>query len=191
MDRKAETAPHDVTLLLDAMNAGEAHALDRLLPVIYEELRAQAARALRRERPGHLLQPSALVHDAFLKLVDQRGVLWQNRSHFFAIAAQAMRRILIDHARGERREKRGGALKSVTLDERLLAIEGRSIDVLALDEALTRLQTLDDRQAQIVELRFFGGLSVEETAAVVGISPATVKREWRMAKAWLHAELSG
>jgi RNA polymerase sigma factor (TIGR02999 family) len=185
-----DAAP-DVTSLLHDLNLGRPDALDRLFPIIYGELKQQAARALRGERPGHLLQPTALVHEAFLRLVNQRGVQWQNRSHFFGIAAQAMRRILIDHARSEQREKRGGALQNVTLDEQLIAVEGRSIDLLALDAALTRLEAFDERQARIVELRFFAGLSVEETAAILDISPATVKREWRVAKAWLHAEVRG
>ena len=184
-----EDPSHVVTRLLADLSAGKDQALDQLLPVVYSELRHQAARYLRRERQNHTLQPTALVNEAFLKLVEQRNVHWQNRAHFFGVAAQAMRRILIDHARSQRRIKRGGANPRVTLDEAVIAAESRSVDLLALDEALTRLAGLDARQARVVELRFFGGLSVEETAEVMKVSPATIKREWSMAKAWLHAEL--
>ena len=186
----AEESSHDVTRLLDDLSAGKEHALDELLPLVYRELRRRAASYLRRERQNHTLQPTALVNEAFLKLVEQRDVRWQNRAHFFGIAAQAMRRILVDHARTHGRVKRGGAAPQVTLDEAMIATESRSIDLLALDEALERLSALDERQARVVELRFFGGLSVEETAEVLHISPATIKREWSMAKAWLHAQLS-
>jgi len=179
-----------LTQLLQQVNSGREGALEELMPVVYGELRRQAARYLRRERRNHTLQPTALVNEAFLKLIDQRHVRWQNRAHFFAIAAQAMRRIAIDHARARQRIKRGGVQKPVTLDEAMIAGESRSIDVLALDEALTRLAAIDERQARIVELRYFGELSVEETAEVIGLSPATVKREWAMARAWLHAELT-
>src|SRR5689334_15791586 len=178
-----------VTELLERLNARQEGALDDLLPVIHGELRRQAASHLRREKANHTLQPTALVNEAFLKLVDQRGVRWQNKAHFFGVAAQAMRRILIDHARTRRRIKRGGVQHAVTLDEGMLAEQARSIDVMALDQALTRLAAIDPRQARVVELRFFGGLSVEETAEVMALSPATVKREWAMAKAWLYAEL--
>ena len=181
--------PH-ITELLDKVSAGEARALDDLLTAVHGELRKQAARYLRRERQNHTLQPTALVNEAFLKLVDQRNVRWQNRAHFFGIAAQAMRRILIDHAKAQRRIKRGGVRQNVTLDEGMLAAESRSIDLLALDEVLTRLGSIDERQARVVELRFFGGLSVEEAAEVMDLSPATIKREWSMAKAWLFAQLS-
>ena len=185
-----EKAPvNDVTGLLADLSAGNDRALDELLPIVYGELRRQAARHLRRERGGHTLQPTALVNEAFLRLVEQRDVQWQNRAHFFAIAAQAMRRILVDHARAHRRLKRGGDQARVTLDVAVIAAESRAIDLQALDEALERLAALDERQARVVELRFFGGLSVPETAEVLQISAATVKREWSMAKAWLHAEL--
>ena len=186
----ADESSHDVTRLLDDLSAGKEHALDELLPLVYRELRRRAASYLRRERQNHTLQPTALVNEAFLKLVEQRNVRWQNRAHFFGVAAQAMRRILVDHARTHGRIKRGGAGPQVTLDEAMIAAESRSIDLLALDEALERLSALDERQARVVELRFFGGLSVEETAEVLHISPATIKREWSMAKAWLHAQLS-
>jgi RNA polymerase sigma factor (TIGR02999 family) len=182
---------HDVTRLLDDLSAGKQQAFEQLLPLLYAELRRRAASQLRRERRHHTLQPTALVNEAFMKLVGQRSVHWQNRVHFLSVASQAMRRILLDHARTHRRVKRGGAPAQVTLDEAMLSAESRSIDVLALDEALQRLSALDERQARVVELRFFGGLSVEEAAEVLHLSPATVKREWSMARAWLHAELSG
>ena len=180
----------DVTQLLQRVSAGGTEALDDLLRVVYSELRRQAARYLRRERSNHTLQPTALVNEAFMKLVDQRNVRWQNRAHFFGVAAQAMRRIVIDHARARQRLKRGGVQHAVTLDEAMIAGESRSIDVLALDEALIRLARLDERQARIVELRYFAGVSVEETAEVTSLSPATIKREWAMARAWLHTELT-
>ncbi len=186
----AASAPKDVTELLEAMSTGKEGALDALIPVVHAEMRRQAARYLRRERQNHTLQPTALVNEAFLKLVEQRNVRWQNRAHFFGIAAQAMRRVLIDHARAQRRIKRGGPNQQVTLDDAMIREESRSIDVLALDQAMQRLAVIDERQARIVELRYFGGLSVEETAEVVGVSPATIKREWSMAKAWLHVTLS-
>jgi RNA polymerase sigma factor (TIGR02999 family) len=179
-----------VTQLLEQLSAGKPQAIEELLPLIYTELRRQAARCLRRERRGHTLQPTALVHEAYMKLMEQRDVQWQNRSHFLGIAAQAMRRILIDHARTRGRNKRGGALAKVELEEGHAIQEAVSIDVLALDQALTRLQAVDVRQARIVELRYFGGLSVDETAEVMEISPATVKRDWTMAKAWLFDQLS-
>jgi RNA polymerase sigma factor (TIGR02999 family) len=186
----AEEPSHEITRLLDDLTLGKEHAFDDLLPLVYRELRQRAASNLRRERQNHTLQPTALVHEAFMKLVDQRNVRWQNRAHFFGVAAQAMRRILVDHARTHGRVKRGGAGPLVTLDEAMIAGESRSIDLLALDQALERLAALDERQARVVELRFFGGLSVEETAEVLQISPATIKREWSMAKAWLHSQLS-
>ncbi len=186
----AEEPSHDVTRLLDDLSAGKEHALNALLPLVYRELRRCAASYLRRERQNHTLQPTALVNEAFLKLVEQRNVRWQNRAHFFGVAAQAMRRILVDHARTHGRVKRGGAAPQVTLDEAMISAESRSIDLLALDEALERLSALDERQARVVELKFFGGLSVEESAEVLNISPATIKREWSMARAWLHTQLS-
>ena len=178
-----------LTQLLAEFSDGKHQAIEALLPLVYAELRRQAARHLRRERVGHTLQPTALVHEAYMKLMEQRDVRWQNRAHFFGIAAQAMRRILIDHARNRGRNKRGGAQPKVELEEGHAIQQPVAIDVLALDEALKRLQTLDARQARIVELRYFGGLSVEETAEVVEISPATVKRDWTMAKAWLANQL--
>ncbi len=180
----------EVTRLLKEWGNGRQEALDQLLPRIYAELRRLASSYLRRERPDHTLQPTALVHEAFLKLVDQRAVRWQNRAHFFGIAAQAMRRILVDHARAHAADKRGAGERAVSLDEVSVAIGAPDIDVLALDEALTRLAALDLQQSRVVELRFFGGLTLEETAQVLNISPATVGREWTLAKAWLYAELS-
>jgi RNA polymerase sigma-70 factor, ECF subfamily len=181
---------HAITELLQELRRGGNTAAEDLLPLIYTELRRQAANYLRRERVGHTLQPTALVHDAYLKLLAQRDVEWQNRAHFYGVAAQAMRRILIDHARARKRWKRGGAAAAhVTLMEHHAVQGAQELDVLALDQVLTRLADIDARQARIVELRYFGGLSVEETAEVVGISPATVKREWAMAKAWLFDQL--
>jgi RNA polymerase sigma factor (TIGR02999 family) len=181
----------EVTQLLQQWSDGRQEALDRLLPTIYGELRRLASSYLRRERAGHTLQPTALVHEAFLKLVDQRAVRWQNRAHFFGIAAQAMRRILVDHARAHSAGKRGAGERAVTLDEALVVTPGQNVDLLALDEVLTRLEALDPQQSRIVELRFFGGLTIDETAEVMGISPATIGREWTLAKAWLYAELTG
>lgn len=164
--------------------------MDRLLSIVYTELHKQAARYLRKERAGHTLQPTALVHEAYLRLIDQREVAWQNRAHFFGICAQLMRRILVDHARERLAEKRGGAgAVRLTLDERVAIVEEREVDLLALDEALTRLAAMDKRQARVVELRFFSGLNVEETAKVMEVSPATVKLDWSMAKAWLRREM--
>jgi RNA polymerase sigma factor (TIGR02999 family) len=181
--------PSDVTRLLLDLSNGRSNAADELLPLVYAELRHLAARLLRNERPDHTLQPTALVHEAYLRLVDQRVDTWQNKAHFLGIAAQAMRRILIDHARRRRAAKRGGA--RVTLDDDMAAVTGPSIDVLEVDSALQRLAALDERQSRVVELRFFGGLSVEETAQVLGVGTATVKRDWNVARAWLHRELDG
>ena len=168
----------------------EKEALDKLMPAVYDELRRQAARYLRREQAGHTLQTTALIHEAYMRLVDQRNVQWQNRAQFFGIAAQMMRRILVDHARTKKRVKRGGSDIKVSLADATMPVEERDLDVIALDEALTRLAEIDEQQSRVVELRFFSGLTVEETAEVMGISPATVKRDWSMAKAWLHRELS-
>ena len=184
-----DAARADVTQLLQQWSNGQEQALDRLLPQIHDELRTLAASYLRRERPDHTLQPTALVNEAFLKLVDQRAVKWQNRAHFFGIAAQAMRRILVDHARAHAASKRGGAMRKVPLDDAIMIGGVPDVDLLALDQALTRLAALDPQQSRVVELRFFGGLTTEETAEVMHISPATIGREWRMAKAWLSAEL--
>ncbi|MEO5898132.1 MAG: ECF-type sigma factor [Vicinamibacterales bacterium] len=173
------------------MAENERQSLDSLLPLVYKELRRLAAGYLRREKPGQTLQPTALVHEAYLRLMKDRPDRWQNRAHFCAIAAHSMRQILIERARARGAAKRGGARPRVTLDDALIAGEDRSIDLLALDEALERLTALDPEQARLVELRFFGGLTVEETAAAMDISPATVKRHWTIAKAWLTRELQG
>jgi RNA polymerase sigma factor (TIGR02999 family) len=184
-----ERASGDVTRLLQEWSNGQEQALDRLLPQIHQELRKLAASYMRKERPDHTLQPTALVNEAFLKLIDQRAVKWQNRAHFFGIAAQAMRRILVDHARAHTASKRGDGVRTVPLDDAVVIGGTVNIDVLALDEALTRLAAIDPQQSRVVELRFFGGLTMEETAEVMHISPATVGREWKMAKAWLFAEI--
>jgi RNA polymerase sigma-70 factor (ECF subfamily) len=184
-----ESPSPDVTVLLLELTRGNQEAASKLMPLVYNELRRLARGYMRRERPDHTLQATALVHEAYLKLVKQRSVDWQGRSHFFGIAAQLMRRILIDHARGHLREKRGGAQEVLPLDEALLFSPRQSAELVRLDEALERLAKLDPRQSKIVELRFFGGLSVEETAGFLGISPKTVKRDWSMAKAWLRSEL--
>ncbi len=181
----------EVTELLLAWSRGDGSALERLLPLVYEELHRRAEGFMRRERAGHTLQPTALVHETYLKLIDQKRVAWKNRAHFLAVASQAMRRVLVDHARRREAKKRGGTAERLSVDAAPLAVEPRSIDLLALDEALHRLAALDDRQARLVELRFFGGLTVEETAGVLGVSPVTVNREWAHAQAWLHAEITG
>lgn len=169
----------------------DKEALDKLMPAVYDELRRQAARYLRREHAGHTLQTTALIHEAYVRLVDQRNVQWQNRAQFFGMAAQMMRRILVDHARTKKRVKRGGSGIKVSLADATIPVNERDLDVVALDEALDRLAAIDEQQSRVVELRFFSGLTVEETAKVMHISPATVKRDWSMAKAWLHRELSG
>ena len=179
----------EVTQLLQQWSLGRQDALDQLLPTIYAELRRLAAAYLRRERRDHTLQATALVHEAFLKLVDQREVHWQNRAHFFGIAAQMMRRILIDHARAHGTSKRGSGVPPLSLEEALVVVPTTTVDLLALDEALTRLARVDPQQGRVVELRFFGGLTIKETAEVIGISTATVDRDWILAKAWLYAEL--
>jgi RNA polymerase sigma factor (TIGR02999 family) len=187
-----DPAPNEVTQMLVAWSNGDREALDRLMPVVYRELRRQAARHMRRERSGHTLQATDLIHEAYLRLVDQNNVRWQNRTHFFAMAAQLMRRILVDHARRRHRAKRGGSAIALPLEEGLVvAVEKPEADLLALDEALTRLAALDARQSQIVELRCFSGLSIEETAAVLGVSLTTVKDDLNMAKAWLRREIGG
>ncbi|MGE5414561.1 MAG: sigma-70 family RNA polymerase sigma factor, partial [Syntrophomonadaceae bacterium] len=182
--------PGEVTRLLIAWNAGDRSAVERLMPLVYAELREIAERHFRRERPGHTLQPTAVVHEAYFRLVDQTRVTWKNRGHFFAIASQAMRRILIDYARAREADKRGGREKPVTLDVGIASPEPvDDVDLLALDEALVRLKELDEPQARIVELRFFGGLSIEETAEAMETSPSSIKREFRSARAWLFREL--
>ena len=180
----------DVSVLLQAWGAGETAALDELIPIVNNELRRLASRYMKGERPGHSLQTSALVNEAYLRLVDIRRVQWQNRAHFFAVSAQLMRRILVDYAR-RHNLKRGGDLLQVSLRDDALVDPGRDLDLVMLDAALTDLAASDPRKAQIVELRFFGGLSVEESAEVLGISPITVKRDWRAGKIWLYRKLTG
>ncbi len=180
----------NVNRLLVEWSGGDSRALEELLPLIYNELRHLAHNFLYRERRGHTLQTTALVHEAYLKLIDQKDTRWQNRAHFFAIAAQAMRRILIDSARRHTAEKRGGPQEKISLDEALNISLEPDRTLLALDEALNRLQEIDPQQSRIVELRYFGGLTIEEIAEVTKISSATVKREWTMARAWLHQQLA-
>jgi RNA polymerase sigma factor (TIGR02999 family) len=182
--------PEDVTELLVAWSAGDQGARDRLLPLVYGELRRRAAARLRRERPGHTLQPTALVHEAYLRLVDQRRPQWQNRAQFFGVAAELMRRILVDRARARRAAKRSGQWTRVSLEEPAGLAGPASPDVLDLDGALTRLAAFDPRMSRIAELRFFGGLSLQETGEILGLSIATVERDWRAARAWLFKELS-
>lgn len=182
---------HRVTQLLRRWTGGDAAAMDELLPYVYDELRRRAARYLRHERVNHTLQPTALVHEAYIRLVDQGSVEWKDRGHFFAIAAQAMRRILVDHAKHKNRAKRGGPDTDLQLDDDLeIAAMEKSVDLLALDEALSRLARMDPHQERLVELRYFAGLSLEEAADAMDISRATAAREWQMAKAWLHRELT-
>lgn len=180
----------DVTQLLVRWSEGDKDALEQLMPLVYNELRRLANYYLQRERKDHTLQSTALVHEAFLRLIDQRDVRWQNRAHFFGVASQMIRRILVDHARAHQTAKRGGGAYTLALDDALGAEQKRDLDLVALDDALNGLAHLDPQQARIVELRFFTGLTIEETAEVVGISPATVKRDWNTAKAWLFRELS-
>jgi len=181
---------HEVTDLLQAWSEGDLDAGDRLIPLVYQELRRRAAAHLRRERRDHTLQPTALVHEAYLRLVDQRRAAWQNRAQFFAVASQMMRRILVDRARGRGAAKRSGRWARVTLDEVARVTQPAGVDVLDLDDALTGLQAFDARKSQVAELRFFGGLSLEETGEVLGVSLATVEREWQVARAWLFKTLS-
>ena len=181
----------DITQLLIAWSEGRREALDDLMPIVYADLRRVAAGYMRHEAAGHALQPTALVHETYVRLVDQKQVKWRNRAHFFGVAAGMMRRILVDQARRRRAEKRGGGWERVTLAGVEAAADShKEIDVLALDEALERLAEFDPQQERIVELRYFGGLTIEETAEVVGISAATVVREWTIAKAWLRADLT-
>jgi len=178
--------PQEITQLLMNWSQGDKAALDQLVPLVYPELRRLAKRHMDREDPAHTLQTSALINEAYLKLVDQQNVEWQNRAHFFAVAAQVMRHILVDHARTRNYAKRGGGAPKLPLDEAAALTEQRAGQLIALDDALRDLSALDARKSQIIELRFFGGLSLDETAEVMKISPSTVQREWRAAKAWLH-----
>ena len=170
---------------------GDQRALEQLTPIVYSELRRLADRHLRRERPNHTLQSTALVHEAWMKLIDQRSVVWQNRAHFFGVAAQLIRRILVDYARNRHAAKRGAHAPKLSLDEAIEVPSQRGLDLMALDDALEGLAKIDPQQSRVVELRFFAGLSIEETAEVLGISPATVKRDWVSAKAWLYREMGG
>jgi RNA polymerase sigma factor (TIGR02999 family) len=180
----------EVTQLLVDWGNGNQAALDRLMPLVYTELRQLAHRYMRRERPGHTMQTTALIHEAYLRLVDQTQVRWQHQAHFFGIAARLMRQILIEHARSHTRAKRGGGAGTIALDEAAVVSQTRATELLALDDALERLAAIDPRKSRIVELRFFGGLSVEEAAIILNIAPNTVLRDWRLAKAWLYREIS-
>jgi len=183
------SSPNDVTQLLVAWGNGDLAARDQLMPLVYTELHRLAHRHIKKERPGHTLQTSALVNEAFLRLVDQRDVHWQSRAHFFGIAAQMMRRILVDYARSRRYAKRGGDAQQVSFDEELVVSRQLSADVLQLNDALTELAVIDERKSKVVELKFFGGLSIDETAEVLGVSPGTVMRDWTLAKAWLRVAM--
>jgi RNA polymerase sigma-70 factor (ECF subfamily) len=183
-------ATQNVTGMLRDWTNGDQEALDKLIPVVYDELRRQAARYLRGERPGHTLQTTALIHEAYLRLIKQHNVEWKDRAHFYAIAARLMRQILVDHARKRQAAKRGGSDIKVPLEEEMAISPERSVDLVALDEALTRLAGIDPQQSRIVEMRYFSGLSTEETAEVMGVSSRTVKRDWNVAKAWLRQEIS-
>ena len=180
----------DVTQLLADWSQGKEQAFEQLAPAVYDELRRLAARYLSRERSNHTLQPTALVHEAYLRLIDQSRVEWQNRAHFFGVAAQMIRRILVDHARAHQAAKRGAGAAHFAIDDALDAAAPRDLDLVALDDALAELAKLDPQQSRVIELRFFGGLSIEETAVALNVSAATVKREWASARAWLYRELS-
>lgn len=183
--------PHEITRMLREWSNGNRDALERLMPLVYDELHRQAARFLRRENPNHTLQTTALIHEAYIKLIDQQEPNFNSRTHFYAISANIMRRILVDHGRAKHREKRGGMAKTVQLDEETIIIPSeQTVDLVALDEALDRLAGYDVQQANVVELRYFGGLTLEETAEALKVSRTTVATDWAMAKAWLHRELS-
>lgn len=181
-----DPSPPDVTEILCRWSAGDADAPEQLMPLVYQELRGLARQYLQRERGDHTLQPTALVHEAYLRLVDQSRVQWQNRAQFFGVAAQLMRRILVDHARAHVAAKRGGHAEHISLDEAQISPETRAAELLDLDEALTELAVVDVRKSRVVELRFFGGLSIDETAEAMGVNAATVRRDWTVAKTWLH-----
>jgi RNA polymerase sigma factor (TIGR02999 family) len=181
---------NEVTQLLVAWGDGDQSAFDKLMPLVYDELHTLARRYMARERPEHTLQASALVNEAYVRLIDQRNMRWQNRAQFVGIAATLMRRILVSYARSRHYSKRGGNARRISLDEAPIVSEERNLEVVALDDALTALAVIDARKSQIVELRFFGGLSIEETAEVLGVSPGTVMRDWTLAKAWLRREIT-
>lgn len=191
MTESPVNSANQVTQLLVSWGNGDQQSLESLIPLVYDELRRQARRYLRRERPDHTLQSSALVHEVYVRLIDQRQANWHNRSQFFGVAAQLMRRILVDHARSRGAVKRGAGVTKLAIAEELAAIEMQNVDLIALDTSLTKLEQIDPQQCRIVELRFFSGLSIEDTADALSISPATVKRDWAMAKAWLYREMSG
>ena len=186
---KSMSDQHDVTAKLSELSAGRREAWDELMPIVYGELKLMAHRHLRGERPGHTLSTTALVHEAYIKLVNIDQLEWRERAQFFAMASRAMRRILIDHARTRSREKRGGGWTKVTLDDAFMVAEERAEDMIALDEALTRLESVNERQCRVVEYRFFGGMSIQETAEAIGVSAASVKRDWMVTRAWLNQEL--
>ena len=179
-----------MTRLLQAWSKGNREALEKLIPLVYKELHRLAKRHMARERPGHTLQTTALVNEAYLRLVDWKNARWQNRAHFFAVSGQLMRRILVDFARSRRQAKRGGETRQVSLDEALVVSHDRAADLVALDDALAALATIEPRKSRVVELRFFGGLSVEETAEVLKVSPRTVLQDWNLARVWLLREIS-
>ena len=185
-DSVSSSSPRDVTQLLAAWGSGDKSAFDQLLPLVHAELRRIAQRQMRQERPGHTLQATALVNEAYLRLAGDQGLEWRDRAHFFAVCAQVMRHILIDHARSRGREKRGGGAIQVSLNDALIVADEQATDMLALDEALSALERMDPQMARVVELRYFAGLTVEETAEVLNSSPRTVRRDWRRAKAWLY-----
>ena len=180
----------DVTILLNQINNGDSSAPEQLLPLVYDELRKLASGYLKNERPDHTLQATALVHEAYIRLVDWENVSWENRSHFFAVSAQVMRHILVDHARQKKAEIHGGNLQKLALDEAISFSSSREVDLVDLDDALKELEKLDERQSKIVELRFFAGLTIEETAHALGVSTMTVSRDWNFAKAWLFRRLN-
>ena len=184
-----DLSPKEVTVLLKAWNDGDPVAPDKLVPLIYAELRRLARRSMRRENPQHTLETGALINEAYMRLADWKNARWENRAHFYGVAAQIMRRVLVDHARGHAVQKRGGGARPLSLDEALVASPDRAPDLIALDDALEKLGTKDPRKSKVVELRFFGGLSVEETAKVLNVSPFTVIRDWNFVKAWLGREL--
>ncbi|MFY9618841.1 MAG: sigma-70 family RNA polymerase sigma factor [Pyrinomonadaceae bacterium] len=184
------SASHSVTQLLEQWNSGDREALDKLMPLIYEELRKMARRYMRQQDPGHTLQTTALIHEAYLRMVKQPDKQFENRAHFFGVAAKAMRHILVDYARARHAAKRGGDARPISLEEAALVTQERAAELVAFDDALKELEQLSKRQSRVVELRYFGGLSVEETATVLAVSPETVMRDWHMAKTWLHRALS-
>jgi RNA polymerase sigma-70 factor, ECF subfamily len=184
------SSPEDITRLLIAWSNGDQGAFSKLAPLVYDELRLIAARFMQRERQDHTLQPTALVNEAFLRLVKQNGIKWQNRAHFFGISAKLMRQILVEYARSRRTAKRDSGGLTLSLDEAIGVTREKPLDLIALDDALNRLNDIDPQKSRIVELRYFGGLNIEETAEVIGISPATIKREWSVARAWLHTQIS-